>query len=82
MPTMPLYAIDNSVNVNSAVARDLEKELTGVTEAIAKRIVEFREAHGLYVTKEDLLKVEGVEYDIININREIINVEVNRVYDV
>lgn len=73
---MPLYAVDDAVNINSADAREIEKELTGVTETIAKRIVEYREANGPYMTKEDLLKIEGVEYDIININRNSINVEV------
>ncbi|MEQ8289720.1 MAG: helix-hairpin-helix domain-containing protein [Gammaproteobacteria bacterium] len=74
--SMPLYAVDDAVNINSADAREIEKELTGVTETIAKRIVEYREANGPYMTKEDLLKIEGVEYDIININRNSINVEV------
>ena len=68
---MPLYAIDDSVNANSADASELEKELTDVTEAIAKRIVVYREATGPYATEEDLLKVKGIEYDTININREM-----------
>lgn len=76
--SMPLYAIDDAVNINSADAREIQKELTGVTETIAKRIVEYRQANGPYLTIEDLLKVEGVEYDVININRDSINVEVNR----
>lgn len=76
--SMPLYAIDDAVNINSAEARELEKELNGVTEAIAKRIVEYREANGPYATKEDLLNVEGVDYDTININRNSINVKIYR----
>ena len=53
-----------------------------MTEAIAKRIVVYREATGPYATEEDLLKVKGIEYDTININRESVHVEVNRGDDV
>lgn len=34
--------------------------LPGVGEAIAKRIVEFREEHGPFTRVEDLLKVRGI----------------------
>lgn len=79
--SMPLYAVDDSVNVNNASAAELETEL-GVTETIAKRIVEYREKYGPFATKDDLLKVEGIERDLLNMHKHNINVERYREKDV
>jgi competence protein ComEA len=48
-----------AVNVNTATAADLER-LPGVGPVLARRIVEFREAKGLFRRLEDLQEVEGV----------------------
>lgn len=48
-----------TVNVNTATAADLER-LPGVGPVLARRIVEFREANGLFRRLEDLQEVQGI----------------------
>jgi competence protein ComEA len=48
-----------AVNVNTATAADLER-LPGVGPVLARRIVEFREARGLFRRLEDLQEVQGI----------------------
>jgi competence protein ComEA len=57
----PLSAADkdNPIDLNRATAQDLT-QLPGIGEAIAKRIVDFREEHGPFKRVEDLMKVKGV----------------------
>ena len=47
------------VDVNTAGASELER-LPHVGPALAERIVAYREAHGPFLTTEDLLRVRGV----------------------
>lgn len=48
-----------AVNVNTATAADLER-LPGIGPVLARRIVEHREARGLFRRLEDLLEVQGI----------------------
>ena len=47
------------VNVNTATAADLER-LPGIGPVLARRIVEYREAWGLFRRLDDLLEIEGI----------------------
>ncbi len=47
------------VDINTADEKTLQK-IPGVGEALAKRIVEFREQHGPFDRVEDLMKVRGI----------------------
>jgi competence protein ComEA len=49
----------HTVNVNTATAADLER-LPGVGPVLARRIVEQREAKGLFRQLDDLLQVKGI----------------------
>jgi competence ComEA-like helix-hairpin-helix protein len=49
----------DTVNVNTATAADLER-LPGVGPVLARRIVEHREAKGLFRQLDDLLQVKGI----------------------
>jgi competence protein ComEA len=62
------------VNINTATESDLKK-LKGVGAALAKRIVEYRNAHGAFKTPEDLRNVEGVGQSLWERNREYITVK-------
>jgi competence protein ComEA len=62
------------VNINTATESDLKK-LKGVGAALAKRIVEYRNAHGAFKTPEDLRNVEGVGQSMWERNREYITVK-------
>ena len=58
---LPLSAAEGSdpVDLNRATVSELTR-LPGVGEAIAKRIVDFREQHGPFKRVEDLMKVKGI----------------------
>ena len=75
--TVPVaaMAVDDQVNINTADVAELEKELTGVTEELARAIVAYRQKHGDFKSPEDLELVEGIGYDIVNINKDVIVVK-------
>ena len=47
------------VNINTATADELTK-LKGIGPAMAQRIVEYREEHGMFQSPEDLQRVKGI----------------------
>ena len=47
------------VDVNAATADELQK-VPGIGEALARRIIEFREEHGPFQKIDDLLNVRGI----------------------
>jgi competence protein ComEA len=57
----PLAAVaaDDPIDLNRATLQELTG-LPGVGQAIAKRIVEFRDEHGPFKRVEDLMKVKGI----------------------
>lgn len=63
-----------AVNVNIATAEDLER-LPGVGPVLARRIVEFREARGLFRRLEDLLEVEGIGAKLFHRIRPLVRLE-------
>ena len=56
----PVAAFAGPVDVNSADADTLARELRGVGPAKARAIVEYRESHGSFEKPEDLLGVQGI----------------------
>jgi competence protein ComEA len=60
-PSIPIFipASAEKININTASAAKLES-LPGIGPSLAKKIVEFRETHGPFVTVEDLLNVSGI----------------------
>ena len=60
-PSIPMFvpASVEKININTASAAKLDS-LPGIGPSLAKKIVEFREAHGPFVTIEDLLNVSGI----------------------
>ena len=49
----------NLVDVNKASAEELQK-LNGIGPALAKRIIEYRQAHGRFTKPDDLIQVKGI----------------------
>lgn len=67
-PSVELAAIA-PVNINTADAETLTRELKGVGAAKAKAIIEYREAHGPFSSVDELLEVKGIGTSILDGNR-------------
>lgn len=55
---------DGVVNINTASAYELQT-LSGIGETKATAIVEYRNQHGTFESKEDLLNVEGISEGLL-----------------
>jgi competence protein ComEA len=62
-------AFAGPVNLNSADAATLAKELDGIGPAKAQAIVEYRQKNGPFRSPEDLLKVDGIGDKVLEQNR-------------
>jgi competence protein ComEA len=72
---LPITAWAGPVNINTADAKTLAKELDGIGPAKAQAIVEYREKNGAFKSADDLLKVEGIGSKVLEQNRGNIRVE-------
>ena len=62
-------AVAGPVDVNSADAKTLARELQGVGMSKAEAIVSYREKNGPFKTAEDLAKVKGLGKKLIEQNK-------------
>jgi competence protein ComEA len=62
------------VNINTASVEELA-HLNGVGSNYAKRIVDYREAHGPFSKAEDIMKVQGIGNKTFEVNKNNITVE-------
>jgi competence protein ComEA len=60
------------VNINTADAETLARELTGIGAALAAEIVRDREQNGPYESAESLVRVKGIGTRVIEMNRDFI----------
>lgn len=58
-----------AINLNSADAETLTRELQGIGATKAKAIVAYREAHGPFASVEDLLEIKGIGAATLEKNR-------------
>ena len=72
---VPIWAWAGPVNINTADAKTLAKELDGIGPAKAQAIVDYRQKNGSFKTADDLLKVEGIGTKVLEQNRDNIRVE-------
>jgi competence protein ComEA len=61
------------INLNTADAATLQRELLGVGEVKAQAIVAYREAHGDFAAVDELLEVNGIGVAILEKNRNKLN---------
>lgn len=61
-------AEQSRVNINTADSQTLARELNGIGVAKAKAIVDYREAHGDFVSVDELLEVKGIGMAILEKN--------------
>ena len=57
------------ININSADAETLTRELKGIGATKAKAIVAYREAHGPFTSVDELLEVKGIGAATLEKNR-------------
>ena len=69
MLAAPLAALAGPVNVNSADAAQIAKELKGVGLAKAQAIVSYRDKNGPFKSADDLRKVKGFGPKMLERNR-------------
>jgi competence protein ComEA len=72
---MPAVAWAGPVNVNTADAATLAKELDGIGPARAQAIVDYRQKNGPFRAAEDLLKVQGIGQRVLDQNRANIRID-------
>ena len=67
--------VEGPVNINSAEASALASGLSGVGEARAQAIVEYREANGDFSSADELAEVSGIGDATVEANRDRIVVD-------
>jgi competence protein ComEA len=72
---LPVAAWAGPVNVNTADASTLARELDGIGAVKAQAIVEYRQKNGPFRAAEDLLKVQGIGQRVLDQNRSNIRIE-------
>lgn len=59
-PAVPAVEATTKININTADAETLSRELKGVGPSKARAIVDYREQQGNFVTVDELLEVNGI----------------------
>ncbi|CAD5109726.1 ComEA family DNA-binding protein [Zestomonas carbonaria] len=65
-----VHVVEGKVNLNTADAETLQRELTGIGATKAEAIVEYREANGPFVAVDELLEVKGIGAATLDKNRD------------
>ena len=68
-------AIAGPVDVNTADAKTLSRELQGIGMAKAEAIVSYREKNGPFKSADDLAKVEGLGKKLVDQNKSNLKFE-------
>ncbi len=68
-PASVAVAQVSAIDLNTADAETLTRELKGIGSTKAKAIVDYREAHGPFSSVDDLLEVKGVGAATLEKNR-------------
>jgi len=81
MPIEPVPVVSQmdvaaaKVNLNTADALTLQKELNGIGKAKAEAIVAYRDAHGPFASVDELLEIKGIGSALLERNRDKVMVE-------
>ena len=65
----PIWALAGPVDLNTADAAMLAKELDGIGMARAKAIVEYRERNGKFRSVDEILNVKGIGPQVLEQNK-------------
>lgn len=72
-PSAEVAAV-TKVNLNTADAATLQRELLGIGQVKAKAIVAYRDEHGNFASVDELLEVKGIGEATLEKNREKLSV--------
>ena len=72
-PAAVAIVTESPVDINTAGAEEL-KELHGVGDVLAERIIAYREEHGPFLRVEDITLVSGIGSAVLENNRERLTV--------
>jgi len=72
--TQAAASVSGTIDLNSADAATLQRELAGVGKAKADAIVAYRESNGPFSSVEELLEVKGIGKSIVDRNRDKLEV--------
>ncbi|MCI0994201.1 helix-hairpin-helix domain-containing protein [Pseudomonas sp. ICMP22404] len=72
--TQAAASVPGTIDLNSADAATLQRELAGVGKAKADAIVAYRESNGPFSSVEELLEVKGIGKAIVDRNRDKLEV--------
>ncbi len=72
---VPPAVFAGPVNINTADAKTLAKELTGIGLARAQAIVDYRQKNGPFRTADDLANVKGIGKHVVEQNRSSIRLD-------
>jgi competence protein ComEA len=76
--SIPLDALAGPVNINTADAATLSRELKGIGMKRAEAIVEYRRKFGPFKSADELAVVKGIGPAVIQKNRESIRIDVKQ----
>ena len=74
----PLAAWAGPVDINTADASTLAKELKGIGPARAQAIVAYRTQNGPFKSADDLVLVKSIPQKVVDANRENIRIDGSR----
>ena len=69
LAVLPAFVLAGPVNVNTADARTLAKELEGVGKSKAEAIVAHRDKNGPFKSVDEVAKVKGIGKKLVDRNR-------------
>jgi len=67
--------VKGQVNINTADAETLQKELSGIGKGKALAIVAYREANGEFTSVDELIEVKGIGKAILDKNRDKLTIQ-------
>lgn len=63
------------INLNTATAKDLSDNISGIGDVIASRIIEYRENHGPFSSVDELINVSGIGEKKLSAIRNYVTVD-------
>ncbi len=72
---LPLCVLAEPVDINTADAKTIARELKGIGLSRAQAIVDYREKNGPFKSADELAKVKGVGMKVVEQNRANIKVD-------